>query len=301
MIRRLLKPGDRGPTARELNKLIADSTSARNVRARDGVVQQRRGGTIMHPRFQPITEFTGRIEDDDEYSTDARYRVVQLFAANHAAGTWNKHVEFKDLGEGLHVVATNMVEYRPDDKESETHDVEVGTIVKVYALLDITSPQRMNRWVFWVGGGGGTQPQFRVVAHKHDYLECHTWDGEKEGEGIVLVALMHGLRRTVWDFGINGGKYRELSDGTRIKYIYDQGIPWKRTAIIGKGEKETEEKQIVVRLYVTTKGNNKTIGPDVIVASRLDAPIVVMIDGEPVEIPLIHETNREFMRQFEEE
>lgn len=287
MIKRLFKPGDRGPTARELNKLIADSTSAHNVRASNGLVQQRRGGTIMHPRFQPITEFTGRIEDDDEYSTDARYRVVQLFAANHEEGTWSKHVEFKDLGEGLHVVATNMVEANEDDREAETHDIEVGTIVKVYALLDITEPQRMNRWVFWFGGGGGTITQAFTIdeqpTEEHlDHVVCRKWDAwEQKAQGKdVLVAKPELLRQTPY--------HQRMRKGIRYQYR----TPWERTAFRG----QEEEIQVVIPTYYIN---------DIIYATMPiegGTGVIVEVRGRPKKLDWLDDNrdSRAWLEKFEE-
>lgn len=53
------------------------------------------------------------------------------------------------------------------------------------------------------GGGSGDSTQcYKVVSIEDDYLVCHTWDGEDEGDDEVIVAkpwmLRHELARYPW-------------------------------------------------------------------------------------------------------
>jgi len=84
-------------------------------------------------------------------------------------------------------------------------------------------------------GAGAAQTQmFKVVSVEVDYIVCHAWDGETEGQEAVLVALPYLLRMTPFD-----GQTR---DG--ITYDYDSEIT--RTAT---KDADTED-QVIVPSYI---------------------------------------------------
>lgn len=145
--------------------------------------------------------------------------------------------------------------------------------------------------------------QYRVKSHEDDYLVCHTWDGETEGEKDVYIAKAWLLRRSVFDFSMNGGRTRENRNGDRIKYTYDDAdVHWEREAeIVVEGEEGATEAQIIVPAYVTEERSDTIIGPDVIVAEPLSDPVIMTIDDEEVKTFLVHRDGREWARKCDEE
>ena len=83
--------------------------------------------------------------------------------------------------------------------------------------------------------------QYVVKKHEDDYLVCHTWNGETEGDDEVLIAKNYLLRRSVFEYSKNGNKTR---NGIRYTYDDDKKIHWEREAEIIETE-ETEEQIIV--------------------------------------------------------
>lgn len=164
-------------------------------------------------------------------------------------------------------MATNLAEVL-----AGSHSLALDTPVTIRNFPDRSEP-RIRRWWMNVGGGGGIAvQQFKVKLQYDDYLFCHTWDAwkNKEGKGYEWIAKPYLLRRTPFDFNLNGKKRRR-----GIKYIYDDEgeVHWERTAIIG----DEGEEQIIVPAYVSEEGRD-IIGDDLIIAA------VDVIGGTGIEI-----------------
>ena len=105
---------------------------------------------------------------------------------------------------------------------------------------EVHQPQRSD---VPFGGTAGRPARFRLIEVGGDWLRCHTWNGEVEGETDVYVAKPWLLRRTPFDgYGVS----------SRLPHFhYEFTQHWERKQFDSAAEDPFEyEVQVVVPKYV---------------------------------------------------
>lgn len=138
------------------------------------------------------------------------------------------------------VVAANLAEMDARNPENDVSTLATGLAVKVFMLR---SNDETPRYYFSIGGGLQAR-QFIIVAIHDEHLECHTWNGNPDDEGalIIKVARPWGLRAYPETYTQDGKTYEYRTTQERLARI---AVP------PGRGASAETELQFVTPSYYT--------------------------------------------------